>query len=293
MYARRQTKSAYTLVEVLLVVVLLAAISAMALPNFLRDLEREQLPGSARRLRSLIALTRANAAFDGKRYRIRFPTKDDEDPLLGRRQPMVEREDNPIDEPEIFNQVTAPWAIQKTLLRDIRCIEVRPGRPNIAALQELRKLREDIKKSLEQQDRRDERFDPMRPPLYIEPDGSSDWATFVLTDAPDDIAVDELDKMGETGDYHRIDVITDGMTGLTWLQRPFYDEELDLFEQKGWPAVLRQDFLDPRALTEDDVLELHKVEGRRRTVEDPNADANAEPQSAPADANVPQMGDGP
>jgi len=291
MYASRRTKSAYTLVEVLLVVVLLAAISAMALPNFLRDLEREQLPGSARRLRSLIALTRANAAFDGKRYRIRFPTKDDEDPLLGRRQPMVEREDNPIDEPEVFNQVTAPWAIQKTFLRDIRCIEVRPGRPTIAALQELRKLREDIKRSLEQQNKRDQQFDPMHPPLYIEPDGSSDWATFVLTDAPDDIAVDELDRMGETGQYHRIDVIADGMTGLTWLQRPFYDEELDLFEQKGWPAVMRQDFLDPRALTENDVLELHKVEGQRRTVEDPNADA--QPQPGSEDANAPQTGDGP
>lgn len=291
MYASRRTKSAYTLVEVLLVVVLLAAISAMALPNFLRDLEREQLPGSARRLRSLIALTRANAAFDGKRYRIRFPTKDDEDPLLGRRQPMVEREDDPINEPDVFNQVTAPWAIQKTFLRDIRCIEVRPGRPTIAALQELRKLREDIKRSLEQQNKRDQQFDPMFPPLYIEPDGSSDWATFVLTDAPDDIAVEELDRMGETGQYHRIDVIADGMTGLTWLQRPFYDEELDLFEQKGWPAVMRQDFLDPRALTENDVLELHKVEGRRRTVEDPNADA--QPQSGAAEANVPQTGDGP
>ena len=35
------------------------------------------------------------------------------------------------------------------------------------------------------------------------------------------------------------------------------EEELDLFEEKNWPIVLRQDFLDPRVLTEDDVLELH------------------------------------
>jgi hypothetical protein len=55
---------------------------------------------------------------------------------------------------------------------------------------------------------------------------------------------------------NRIEVILEGPTGLAWLQRPFYDEELDLFEEKGWPAVLRKDFLDKAVLTEDDILEL-------------------------------------
>ncbi|MCH7632740.1 MAG: hypothetical protein IIB59_05965, partial [Planctomycetes bacterium] len=53
--------------------------------------------------------------------------------------------------------------------------------------------------------------------------------------------------------------ILEGLTGLCWLQRPFYDEELDLFADKGWPAVLRQDFLRPDMLTEDDVLELREI----------------------------------
>ena len=56
-----------------------------------------------------------------------------------------------------------------------------------------------------------------------------------------------------------LDLIVEGATGLSWIQRPFYDEELDLFEEKGWPAVLRQDFLDPRVLTENDVLELREI----------------------------------
>jgi hypothetical protein len=80
-------------------------------------------------------------------------------------------------------------------------------------------------------------------------------------DSPSDITLEELE------DYARIHVIVEGATGLAWLQRPFYEEELDLFEEKGWPAVLRQDFLDPRVLTEDDVLELRETQIRGREVQ--------------------------
>ncbi len=294
MYANRRKQSAYTLIEVVLVVALLVAISALAIPNFVRELKREELPGSARQLRSLITLTRANAAFDGLRYRIRFPADDEEDLLLDRRQPMIEREDDPIREPEVFNQVTAPWAIGTTLLGVARCAEVRPGRPTIARLQELRKTRDEIEDSLREAEEREEYFDLERPPLYIEPDGTSEWATFVLTDAPPEIDLEELDDAESLEEWSRIDVITEGLTGLTWMQRPFYDEELDMFEEKGWPAVLRQDFLDPRLLTEDDVLELHEVRGRRRV-----ADVDAEGEDTEADAeldaeaaDVPVMGEG-
>jgi len=296
MYANRRGQSAYTLVEVVLVVALLVAISALAIPNFIRELEREELPGSARQLRSLITLTRANAAFDGLRYRIRFPADDEEDLLLDRRQPMIEREDDPIHEPDVFNQVTAPWAIGTTLLRDVRCAEVRPGRPTIAKLKELRKTRDEIEESLREAEAKEEHFDPERPPLYIEPDGSSEWATFVLTDAPPEIDLEALDEDAALEEWGRIDVIAEGLTGLTWMQRPFYDEELDLFEEKGWPAVLRQDFLDPRLLTEDDVLELHEVQGRRRiaNVDNQGKDTGAveEPALDEEAADVPVMGEG-
>lgn len=294
MYANRREQSAYTLIEVVLVVALLVAISALAIPNFVRELKREELPGSARQLRSLITLTRANAAFDGLRYRIRFPADDEDDLLLDRRQPMIEREDDPIREPEVFNQVTAPWAIGTTLLGEARCAEVRPGRPTIARLQELRKTRDEIEDSLREAEEQEEYFDLERPPLYIEPDGTSEWATFVLTDAPAEIDLEELDDVESLEEWSRIDVITEGLTGLTWMQRPFYDEELDMFEEKGWPAVLRQDFLDPRLLTEDDVLELHEVRGRRRV-----ADVDAEGEDTEADAELdaeaadaPAMGEG-
>ena len=256
---RSNQKWAFTLLEVSLVVGILLILTALAVPNFIRQIRGEELPRSARQLRSLVTLVRANAAFDGKRYRIRFPEEDELDPLGGDRQPLIEREDDPIHEPEEFNLVTAPWAVGRTLLGRVWCAEVWPGRLTIEDVRERRtRVAEEIAQKLEEEF---EDINPERPPLLIEPDGTSEWATFVLTEAPRDIDLDELD------DEPRIELIVDGMTGLAWLQRPFYDEELDLFEEKGWPAVLRQDFLDSRVLTEDDVLELREVQVQGREVE--------------------------
>ncbi len=249
---------AYTLIEVVLVVGLLLVISALTIPRFARELAREELPGSARQLRSLLTLVSANASFDGKRYRLRFPTEDETDPIGGDRQPIIEREDDPIHEPEVFNPVTSPWAVGKTLLGKVWCAEVRLGRPTIAQLKELRQGRyqSEIEDALEEA-LDEEGFDPRLPPLIVEPDGTTEWATFVLTEAPRDTDPEGLDE------HPSIELILEGMTGLAWMQRPFFDEELDLFEEKGWPAVLRQDFLNPRVLTEDDVLELRNVPVRR------------------------------
>ena len=241
------SRRAFTLLEVTLVIGLLAIITAMIIPNFLREVKEEEFPGSARQLRSLLNLVSANACFDGKRYRIRFPEEDEEDPLGGDRQPLIEREDDPIDEPEVFNLVTAPWAIGQTLLGDVWCAEVRLGRPTI---ERIRATRSEIKAAITEEV---EDFEPERLPLVFDPDGTAEWATFILTEAPRGTGLDELE------DHPRIELILEGATGLAWMQRPFYDEELDLFEEKNWPAVLRQDFLDPRVLTEDDVLELRDL----------------------------------
>ena len=244
---------AFTLLEVTLVVGLVLVISAMAIPTFIRRIQREELPGSARQLRSLLTLVRSNAAFDGIRYRIRFPSEGELDPLGGDRQPLIEREDDPIKQPEVFNLVRTPWAIGATLLGKVWCAEVRLGRPRIEDLQIRRNEVSEVSKQLEKVF---EDIDPYRPPLYVDMDGSCEWVTFVLTEAPRATTLEELE------DHRRIEVILEGPTGLAWLQRPFYDEELDLFEEKGWPAVLRQDFLDPRLLTEEDVLELREIQAR-------------------------------
>jgi type II secretory pathway pseudopilin PulG len=254
---RRVEKSkyrAFTLLEIILVLGIMLAITALALPNFIDEIRRNDLEGSARQLRSLLTLVAANASFDATRYRIRFAEEDEEDPLGGDQQPLIEREDDPLEEPEVFNLVTAPWAIGTTLLGHVWCAEVRLGRPTAEELLELDEMRSEIADAL---DEAFEEFSPHLRPVIFEPDGVSEWATFVLADAPRDVEIEELE------DYPRIEVIFEGSTGMVWLQRPFYEEELELFEEKNWPVVLRQDFLNPKVLTEDDVLELHEIYLRR------------------------------
>jgi len=253
----------FTLVEIVLVVGLVLLITALAAPRLTHLLEREELPGSGRQLRSLIALVRANAAFDGKRYRIRFPEQEETDSVGEQRQPIVERELDPIRYPEEFVEVTSPWAVGNTLLADVWCAEVRLGRPTIERLQRLREARSEVESKLRKEFENLEEFVPERPPVYVEPDGSSEWATFVLTQAPREIDIEDLE------DHPRIELIIEGTTGLAWMQRPFYEEELDLFEDKGWPAVLRQDFLEPRMLTENDVLELREAPLRQTASSEP------------------------
>ena len=233
--------------EIVLVVGILVAITAMAIPTFVNEIQRNELEGSARQMRSLLTMVGANAALDGVRYRVRFPQEDEEDPLGGDTQPLIEREDFPIEEPEEFYLVTAPWAIGNTLLGNVWCAEVRLGRPTVDSL---RLTRSEVEDTIEEAF---EDFEPERPPLLFDPDSTCEWATFVLTDAPRDINLDDLE------DYPCIEVILEGSTGLSWLQRPLYEEELDLFEEKNWPVVLRQDLLSLRELTEDDMLELREA----------------------------------
>ena len=108
----------------------------------------------------------------------------------------------------------------------------------------------------------DEKFEEDFPPVVFEPDGTSEWATFVLTNAPADVLAKELDVVDV--DYEQVEVILDGLIGLCWLQRVFHEEELEMMRDNGWPPVLRKDFLDPDLLTEDDVLEIQDQWGRSR-----------------------------
>ncbi len=260
--SRRTTCRAVTLIELVLVMGLLVAITAMVLPNFIREIRQDPLSRSGRQMRSLISLARAHAAYDGLRYRIRFLNKDEEDVLSDDLQPRVEREGDPIKEPEVFSLVLEPWAREPVFLRDTWCIEVRLGRPTVQDMIDRReRAGERIEDTLKGLEDRFENLDPQRPPLVIETDGTTEWATFVLTTAPPETQPDELEG------FAQVELILDGLTGLAWLQRPFYDEELDLFEEKRWPVVLRQDFLDKRVLTENDVLELREAQVRGREVE--------------------------
>ena len=255
----RTTRSAFTLMEMLLVIGLLALLTAFVLPVVIRNIERARLPESAKQMRSLLRLTRAHAMYDGKRYRLRFPDEGEDeidDQVVDERQPVIEREDEPLREPGVFNPVKASWAQSETLLKGIRCIEIRLGKPTLEQL-----LQDDTERHEMLVEELPGDADEVRPPVYFEPDGTSEWVTFVVTDAPPD-AGDLAEEVIE--DYTVIEVIHDGMTGLTWLQRPFYDEELAMLEENSWPPVLRRDFLEPRVLTEEDVIEIQESLGRKK-----------------------------
>ncbi|GJM26303.1 MAG: hypothetical protein DHS20C16_27180 [Phycisphaerae bacterium] len=259
---RRRVHRGFTLLEILLVTGLLAIVMAMVMPSLMNDFTRAQLPESARQMRALIQLTRANAMIDGLRYRIRFPREDELDGQGDQRQPVVEVEDRPLEFPEEFRPVLAAWARDETLLRGIRCVKVRLGKPTIDQLLgqdeyalELEEERlEDIEESA------GETYEEEFPPLVLDTDGTSEWATFLLTDAPMDVPAEDLDDETEFG---RLEVILDGLTGLAWLQRSLFIEELEMMKEHGWPPVLRKDFVQAQKLTEDNVLEIREASVRR------------------------------
>jgi len=239
--------------EVVMVIGLLLVLSTMVFPNLLRDIESRRLPVSARDMRSLLTLVRANAMYDGKRYRIRFPAEDEIDHTGEDRQPIIEREDDPFREPDIYTRVTDPWAQGETFQRDVWCARTRLGRPTLEKLENERLMQEE-------QDYFEEVYDEFEddfPPLIVEPDGTSEWVTFAITNAPRETPFEDLDPA------EQIEVIMDGLTGLIWLQRPFYDEELQMFKEHDWPPVLRRDFTRIEPLTEQDVLEIQETAVRR------------------------------
>lgn len=276
-FGRGHRVAAFTLLEVSLVAAILVLLASMAVPTLIREIRADALPRSARQLRSVLSLVAAHAALEGKRYQIRFPREDEEEEnlLIDDRQPIIEREDDPIRHPEEFVLVTEPWVVGRTFLDKVWCARVRLGKPTIELLrQERDAVAEGLDRAVEEEL---EDFDVQRPPLVFEPDGTSRWATFVVTDAPSDIDI------GDLVEYATIEVILEAETGLAWLQRPFSDSEIDLFEERGWPAVLRQDFLDSRELTEDDVLEIREsslrgydVKRKGQELEATGAGANGE-----------------
>lgn len=253
---RNPLRRGFTLLEVSLVLGILVLLAALAMPNLIGEIEARRLRVSAVQMRALLELVRHNAQFDGKRYRIRFPEEDELDPIGGDRQPIIEREDDPLEEPDEWKVVTNPWAVGETLLRDVWCVQARLGRPTVEKLLDPEvSVADKLEASMED-------FDENRPPLYVEPDGTSPWVTYVITQADRDLEPEDLEPpvYGDEEHPECVEIIVEGLTGMIWLQRPLYEEELDLFEENGWPPVLRKDFFQRQALTEDDFEELRESE---------------------------------
>lgn len=247
-----------TLIEILVVLSLLALLAVFFIPNYIREVQESRLLNSAYQLRSMIYLTRTHAMLDGIRYRLRFVDAENYegdsyvDPSAGM-QPLVERESNDPESYGEFLPSTETWTRGITLYEGIRCISVQLGRPT---------FRDDMAEAFGDED--DEEFesnDSVFAELVFEPDGTCDWATFVLTNADEELSLEDISSE-EDFDAETLQVIVDGRIGQAWIQRYLTDDEESLLKEYGLRPVLRQDFLSTRRLTEDDVRQIS--EGRTR-----------------------------
>lgn len=101
---------AFTLLEVLLVLLLIGILAAVVWPDFSAASRSEQLFESSRRLKGLVAMCRAQAMNESRRYRIYF--QPDGTVAVGRQL-------DPITAPEQYVAMTEPWARMNFLLDNV------------------------------------------------------------------------------------------------------------------------------------------------------------------------------
>ncbi len=244
---------AFTLVEGILVILLLGVLIAFALPDLTPALRKRSLVESADRLRSLIVMAHAQAMQDGLKYRIMFPGTPDPndryaekeiDVPLETLQPVVERQCEPLDNPEAFGGFEAAWKNRPILQEGTRCVAVLPGRPNFEITPESPIAGPSISEGQAE-----------FVPLTLNPDGTTEWVTFVLTDLPFDI-VPEPYHVGRI-----LNVIVDGRTGQTWIQRALRVEEVEVMQEYGASPILHMDFTRADVITEENILEVRIGQG--------------------------------
>lgn len=107
---RHRRTSAFTLLEVLLVVVLVGILAAIVWPDFTGAWRAEQLDESVRRVKALVAMARAEAMNQGCAYRLTF----ERDGTIA-----VTRQLDPIAAPHVFGRIRESWAGQDVLLEGV------------------------------------------------------------------------------------------------------------------------------------------------------------------------------
>jgi prepilin-type N-terminal cleavage/methylation domain-containing protein len=242
-------RKSFTLIEVVLVIALLAVIVAFTYPELGAELRRRSLVESADRLRTLIVMAHAQAMLDSRQYLIEFPgTPNPNDPKSDSLvdvphetlQPMLLRQEDPLEMPHAYYEYFPSWARHEILLPGTRCVAVLPGRPWFGI---------DGSRAISGPSVSDDQMTEFVP-LTLYPNGTTDWVTFVLTDLPPDIQVEA---------HHApriINVIVDGRTGKAWMQRALRMQEVELMEEMGASPLLHMDFTRADEITKDNVLHV-------------------------------------
>jgi len=242
-------RRAFTLLETLLVILVLGLIATLVFPDLGLELKRRSLTESADRLRSLIVMTHARAVQEGVSYRIQFPgTPDPDDPKVRKEidtpletfQPQILRQWNPLRYPDEYAEVESPLGGGTILQAGTRCVAVLSGRPDFSITGSSPIAGPQIGEGL-----------ASFVPLTLNPDGTAEWVTFVLTDLPYDVRLEREHAA------HILNVIVDGRTGQVWVQRAFRREEVQLMEEKGASPILHVDYTRGDEITEDNLLEIH------------------------------------
>jgi type II secretion system protein H len=107
---QRASHSAFTLLEVMIVIALLAMVAAIVWPDFGQARRSEELDESARRLKTLVQMCRAQAMNESRRYRLTFR----EDGTV-----RVTRQRDPILAPHEYFRFREPWAQVAFLLEHV------------------------------------------------------------------------------------------------------------------------------------------------------------------------------
>lgn len=218
------TRAGFTLLELLLVVGLMAALAIMAWPMLENRITSSELPESASKLQSLLFMTRSQAITDHKRYRVRF----DE----GLQQPLVEVEPDAINAAGEWFETTEPWALENTLLGDVRVHAVKLGRPVYLTPQQTRddaeaesdegltgvltRAQEEVAQLV--QGKKGLGEGETWPAIIFDVDGGTDWATVIIAKIDPDEELDPEDDQRW--------VVLDGRTGLAQITEQVTEEQL-------------------------------------------------------------------
>jgi Tfp pilus assembly protein FimT len=164
-------RSAFTFLEILLVIIIVVAITAMAVPSFSDATKGEQLPESAYRVKALIAMCRAEAMNQARRFRITFRADGNV---------RVYAQEDALLAPQSFLPVEAEWARGPFLLDNtwVEAVQALPSGPAPVLVEddaiEFTTIEEEPVSVTEVEK-------PLQ--IHFEPDGSSGSARWVLRDA--------------------------------------------------------------------------------------------------------------
>ena len=129
-------RSAFTLLEVMLVIALLAVLSATAMPMFTGQLAKRQLIESADQLRSLFYFASAEARQRGRRIEIRFTTPADTPLIEGGLSATVAEvriERDPLGEPGVLDPLKVDWANWSVAGPKVQIVDVQVAEPMVLA----------------------------------------------------------------------------------------------------------------------------------------------------------------